>query len=72
MNHRANYFTYPVFFVQVQVLDLPVHEKRCQADSVVSKMWFFADDHDIVFASLGIELHQFLATIVRQPDSRMG
>ena len=35
-------------------------EETCEADPVVGQMRFFADDDDVVFPSLHIELHELL------------
>ena len=39
---------------------MSVLEETCEADSIVSQMWFFADNDDVVFPSLDVELHEFL------------
>jgi hypothetical protein len=53
---------YPLQRVQVEVLDLPVVEVASEADPVVCHMWLFANDNDIVLATSGIQLQEFLAS----------
>lgn len=48
---------HPFFRVEVQILDFSVLEERCEANAVVCQMTLFANDYDVVFPSLRIELH---------------
>jgi hypothetical protein len=39
-------------------------EEAGEADSVVCEMWLLADNDDVVLASSGIELQEFLAGVL--------
>ena len=51
----------PLLRVEIEIFHLPVLEKTCEADSVVCEMRFFANDHNVIFSALRIELEQLLA-----------
>ena len=36
-------------------------EEACKAHAIVGQMWFFANDHDIVFSPLDVQLEDFLS-----------
>jgi hypothetical protein len=36
-------------------------EKACQTDPVVRKMWFLANNYNIILSPLNVILHEFLA-----------
>lgn len=46
--------TYPIFWVQIQVLDLAMLEEAGQAHAVICEMRFLADDYDIVLSPFNV------------------
>jgi hypothetical protein len=64
--------TYPVLWIQIQVLDFPVVEVTRQSHAIVRQMCLFADDHDVILAASRIEFQDLFSTQTIRTSSEMG
>jgi hypothetical protein len=48
-------------WIQVEILHFAMLKEACQSNSVVGQVRLFANDNDVVFSALRVELHDFLA-----------
>lgn len=49
-------------WVQVQIFDFPMFEETRQTNAVVCKMWFLANDYNVVLATPGVKLQDLFST----------